>query len=205
MNPHKVTEDFESELCHYTGAPLCVATTSCTMALLLALAWFKAKHGSMEISLPRYTYIGVGMSVLNAGHTVAFRDETWSGEYRLDPLPLWDSARRMKVGMFRPDEMQCLSFHWTKHLSVSQAGAIILDDEEAADWMRRARFDGRRAGTAPKDDTFDMVGYHAYLSPSVSAEGLTRLATLPNDNADLPWNDYSDLSTAPIFKRRNVA
>lgn len=205
MNPHQVTADFERELCDYTGAPICVATTSCTMALLLALAWFRQKRGAMEINLPRYTYVGVGMSVLNAGHSISFRDEMWSGEYRLDPLPLWDSARRMKAGMFKPGEMQTLSFHWTKHLAVSQGGAVILDDEEAADWMRRARFDGRRSGVAPKDDTFDMVGYHAYLSPAVSAEGLTRLATLPRDNVDLPWNDYSDLSEAPIFKRRNVA
>lgn len=39
MSPHQVTKDFEAALCEYTGAPYAVAVNSCTMALLLAVAW----------------------------------------------------------------------------------------------------------------------------------------------------------------------
>jgi dTDP-4-amino-4,6-dideoxygalactose transaminase len=204
VNPHQVTADFERHLCDYTGAPMCVVTTSCTMALLLAMSWFKRQHGQQTIVLPARTYVGVGMSVLNAGHKIAFRHEMWQGEYRLDPLPLWDSAKRLTSGMYRPGQMQCLSFHWTKHLNISQGGAILLDDAAADDYLRRARFDGRRAGVAPRDDTFDILGQHAYMSPSDAAEGITRLATLPKYNADLPMSDYSDLSRAPIFCGRGA-
>lgn len=38
MNPFQVVKDFERALCEYTGAPYAVTTTSCTMALLLAVA-----------------------------------------------------------------------------------------------------------------------------------------------------------------------
>jgi dTDP-4-amino-4,6-dideoxygalactose transaminase len=96
--------------------------------------------------------------------------------------------------------MQCLSFHWTKHLSIGQGGAILLDDPEAAAWLRRARFDGRTEGVAPKDDVFDVIGWHAYMMPRDAAEGLTRLALLPRHNDDLPWSDYPDLSQAPVFQ-----
>ena len=199
MNPHQITADFERELCKYTGAPICVVTTSCTMALLLALMWFRRECGPQTINIPRRTYIGVGMSILNAGHSISFRDEMWSGEYALLPFPLYDSARRMTSGMWRPGSMQTLSFHWTKSLPIAQGGAILLDDPAADEYLRRIRFDGRRAGVAPSADTFDVLGMHAYMSPSDAAEGITRLATLPKHNADLPWSDYSDLSLAPIF------
>lgn len=170
------------------------------MALLLALAWFKRTRGPQTVEIPRYTYVGAGMSILNAGHQITFRDEDWSGEYRLAPFDLYDSARRLTSGMWRPGTVQCLSFHWTKLLSIGQGGAILLpDDLEADEWMRRARFDGRRSYLHPRDDTFDFVGFHAYMSPRDAAEGLTRLATLPKHNADLPRSDYSDLSLAPIF------
>ncbi|MDP2618631.1 MAG: DegT/DnrJ/EryC1/StrS family aminotransferase [Hyphomicrobiales bacterium] len=200
MNPFAVVRDFEKALAEYCGAPDAVATTSCTMALLMALAWFLEQRGAGEVTIPKLTYVGVGMSVLNSGHRIAFRDEDWRGEYQCAPLPLWDSARRLTSGMYRAGAMQCLSFHWTKHLSIGQGGAVLLDDPEAAAWLKRARFDGRTEGVAPKDDVFDMIGWHAYLMPRDAAEGLTRLALLPRHNDDLPWSDYPDLSQAPVFR-----
>lgn len=198
-NPFAVVRQFEEALCRYTGARYAVSCTSCTAALLMALAWFKREHGQHSVEIPRRTYVGVGMSILNAGHNIAFRDEDWQGEYLCKPFPLWDSARRLTSGMFRPRSMQTLSFHWTKHLNIAQGGAILLDDPVADTWLRRARFDGRREGTHPRDDTFDFVGYHCYMAGATAAEGLMRLATLPKHNADLPRSDYSDLSLAPIF------
>jgi dTDP-4-amino-4,6-dideoxygalactose transaminase len=203
-NPFDVVRQFEAELCRYTGARYAVTATSCTAALLMALAWCKRQNGPQTVEIPKRTYVGVGMSILNAGHGIAFRDEIWHGEYRLQPFPLWDSARRLTGSMFRPGHMQCLSFHWTKHLSVSQAGAILHDDPEADVWLRRARFDGRREGVHPKDDTFDMVGFHCYIAGATAAEGLMRLSVLPKHNADLPNSDYSDLSKAPIFGGRRL-
>lgn len=198
-NPFAVVNEFEEALAEYTGAPYVVTCTSCTSALLMALMWYGQECGFRIITIPKLTYVGVGMSILNAGHGIDFRDEDWQGEYVLDDFPLYDSARRFRRGMYKPGAMQCVSFHWSKLLSIGQGGAILLDDKRAAQWLRRCRFDGRSEGVAPRDDEFDMVGIHAYMMPRDAAEGLTRLSLLPDDNADLPRSDYADLSLAPIF------
>lgn len=216
MNAHQVTREFEKELCTYTGAPFAVAVNSCTAALMLACLWnagplsrpwFMVKdHPSSiyhqwngEVSMPKRTYVGVPMAVVHAGCKPTFRDEEWQGEYRLEPFPVWDAARRFTSGMYHGG-FQCVSFHWSKILGLSQGGAILHNDPVADRWLRRARFDGRTEGVPPAEDTFDMLGYHCYLSPSVAADGLMRLSTLPLHNKDLPNSNYSDLSLAPIFK-----
>jgi len=197
MNAFDVVRQFEREVAKYTGAPYCVAVNSCTMALLLACAWHKVG----EVSLPKYTYCGVPMSVIHAGGRVTFRDEDWKGEYQLKPYPIWDAARRFTAGMYRPGTMQCVSFHISKILDLDQGGAILHDDPEADVWLREARFDGRTEGVPPRDDTF-ILGWHCYLSPPIAAKGIWRLACLPPHNEDLPNSDYPDLSKQPVFKSR---
>jgi len=205
MNPHDITAEFERNLCTYTGAKFAVATTSCTMALLLACAWWKRQGWDQygrTITLPKRTYVGVPMSVKHAGFDVRFIDLDWQGEYKLSPLPVWDAARRFTAGMYREHEgqMVCVSFHWGKILGLSQGGAILLDDDKADAWLRRARFDGRTPGVVPADDHFDFCGWHAYLSPEVAAHGLMKLSLLPKVNADLPWDNYPDLSLHRAFQ-----
>lgn len=217
MNAFKVVRDFEASLCQYTGAIHAVTTTSCTMALLLAVAWHikearRTGKGTPpmppDIQIPKRTYIGVPMSIVHAGGRPTFRDENWGSEgyYQLKPLPVYDSARWFSKGMyfgerfFERGSMVCVSFHWNKTLGIQQGGAILLDDQKADEWLRRARFDGRREGIAPANDTFDMLGWHAYMAPETAAAGLVRLAALPAKNPPLPPDPYPDLSELPIFK-----
>lgn len=199
-NPHDVTRSFEAALCEYTGARFAVTTTSCTQAILMALAWFRELNIHGPVSMPRLSYVGVPASVISAGFSVSFRDEDWQGEYQFNPLPVWDSARRFTSGMFRPDQMQCVSFHWSKTLGLSQGGAILHDCPIADAWLRRARFDGRAEGVNPKADQVLYPSWHAYLSPEIAAHGLMKLSLLPKHNADLPRSDYPDLSTMEAFK-----
>lgn len=229
-DPFRVVRDFESALCEYTGAPFAVTTTSCTMALMLAVAWhlretpagkpvvwarrrtmveidlWDKKYGERsEIEIPRHTYVSVPQSIWHAGGVPAFRDETWSGAYQLKPLPVLDSARRFRANMYKHSaagldgRFVCLSFHHSKTLGDSQGGCILHDDPEADKWLRRARFDGRTEGVAPKDDDL-MLGWHAYLSPDVAARLLWKLSKLPLHNDDLPNDDYPDLSLMECFK-----
>jgi len=227
LDSYKVVRDFESALCEYTGAKYAMTTTSCTMALLLAVAWhlsrrdpehmkfwWHMRHFESQRSLylptveiPKHTYISVPMSIIHAGGWPVFRDAEWSGAYRLVPFPIYDCARRFTRGMylecnenFIVHPMLCVSFHWTKILAIGQGGAILHDNDEADEWFRRARFDGRKEGIAPKDDVFTMIGHHCYMSPRDAAEGLSRLAVLPDYNDDLPNSDYPDLSLLSIFK-----
>ena len=211
-NPHQVTVEFERALSEYTGAPYVVTTTSCTMAILIALAWCHQQivdgrdqydwsdPGQWWVSMPKLSYVGVPASIRNAGFEPKFRDEDWQGEYGLYPTPVWDSARRFTSGMFRRSQMQCVSFHWSKILGLSQGGAILHDNPHADAWLRRARFDGRTEGADPKTDQVQYPSWHAYLSPEVSAHGLMKLSLLPKHNPDLPRSDYPDLSTLEAFK-----
>lgn len=219
-DPHKVTRDFEAALCEYTGAPYCVTTTSCTMALLLAVRWFvlnpPAYFTPELVDIPRRTYVGVPMSIIHAGAKPRFRDEDWRGAYRLEPLPIIDSARRFRRHMYNNSvaweqnanvdspalrgDMVCVSFHWSKVLGIQQGGAILHSDKHADAWFRKARFDGRTEGLDARQSLYDVLGWHAYISPEVAAEGLMRLSLLEGDEPDLPNSDYIDLSKLEIFK-----
>lgn len=221
-SPHQVTRDFEAALCEYTGAPYAVTVTSCTAALMLAVAyhyerarWLATEadrllyflQDGFPVEIPKRTYVGVPYAIKEAGARPAFRDEDWRGYYQLKPLPVWDSARWFSGGMFFGDHyfdsgsMLCVSFHWSKTLGIQQGGAILHDDPEADKWLRRARFDGRAEGIAPKDDPFPLQrAWHCYMSPEVAAEGLMRLSLLPKHNEPLTNDDYPDLSTLEAFK-----
>lgn len=203
-SPHQVTRDFEAALCVYTGARFAVTTTSCTQAILMALAWVRSTWGwratGLNVSMPKLSYVGVPAAIRNAGFGITFRDEDWQGEYDFAPLPVWDCARRFTSGMYREGRMQCVSFHWGKILGLSQGGAILHDDAEADVWLRRARFDGRTEGADPKHDQVRYPSWHAYLSPEVAAHGLMKLSLLPKHNVDLRRSDYPDLSTMEAFR-----
>ena len=225
MNPHDVTRQFEKELCSYTGAPFAVAVNSCTMALTLAVAWclrpgpqiMLDEHGSptedrQSVEVPKRTYVSVPQAIIHAGGRPTFRDVNWFGMYQLRPLPVWDSARWFTSSMYdfpcmvrgiperRDGEMICVSFHASKTLGIEQGGAILHDNPEADAWFRRARFDGRTEGVAPKDDHFDMIGWHCYMNPSTAAQGILRLHSLPMHNAPLPNDVYPDLSKIEAFR-----
>lgn len=205
MNPYQVVKDFESALCDYTGAKYAVTTTSCTMALLLACAYFRQEEDPYEndwtITIPSKTYVGVPMSIIHAGYQPRFVDIEWVGSYELQPLPIIDSARWFTSGMVKDDlHMYCVSFHPTKHLGLSTHGGAILHGDGAADeWLRKARFDGRQEGVAPRSQKGWALGWHAYINPVTAAEGLSRLAVLPKHNEPLPNDQYPDLSKLEIF------
>lgn len=182
------------------------------------------------VEIPRRTYVSVAQQVKIAGFNLAFRDEDWRGSYRLAPFDIWDSARWFTSNLFggmcfdldHTEGFVCVSFHSLKTLGlkrpkpielmdetmdrgtlwdIEQGGAILHNSPEADRWFRRARFDGRSEGIAPKDDTFDMIGWHMYLNPSSARLGLELLAQLPRHNDPLPNDPYPDLSLAPVFQR----
>ena len=223
-DPFQANRELERELCQYTGAPFAVVVNSCTMAILLACAWHQQGHGYADeishVSLPKYTYVGVPYAVREAGFNIEWRDEDWQGEYQLDPLPVWDAARRFSEGMFNRQNVyradgrliatcirrdgprfQCISHHATKILGASQGGTILHNVSEADGWLRRARFDGRAEGVPPAKDSFEMQrAWHCYLSPDVATALRWKLASLPRFNKDLPRDDYPDLSQHPAFR-----
>lgn len=221
-NPHQVTKDFEAALCEYTGAPYAVAVNSCTMALTLALAWELNWHpytlrtrGGLDhpqavedrlerppVYVPKRTYVSVPQAVIHAGGIPVFEDYNWEGSYMLRPTAVVDSARDFTSGMYfsAASTFLCVSFHASKTLGLEQGGAILHDNPEADAWFRRARFDGRSEGVAPKDDKDIIIGWHCYMNPSTAAQGILKLHSLPRHNAPLPNDEYPDLSQLECFK-----
>jgi len=192
--PYQVTRRFEEALCEYTGAKYAVALNSCTAALLLCMEWFKP----LIVSIPKHTYISVPQVIIRNGAKVKWRDEEWTGAYRLEPLPVWDYARRFSSGMYVPGEFQCVSFAAAKILGIEQGGAILHDDPIVDSWFRRMRFDGRTEGKPTEDIT--EVGHHVIMLPSIAAQALLRLYHLPKHNPDMPGCPYPDLSQVEVFK-----
>ena len=200
--PYEITRRFERALCEYTGARYAVAVNSGTAALLLAVE-FCLESGiaiSSNVNIPRKTYASVPCAIKRAGCGLSWRDEDWRGAYQLKPLPVWDSARRFTSGMYVPGQFQCVSFAAAKILGAEQGGAILHDNAEADAWFRRMRFDGRTEGVGPLEDTFDLVGHHCIMIPSVAATLLVRLHHLPKHNEDLPFHEYPDLSKHKAFQ-----
>jgi dTDP-4-amino-4,6-dideoxygalactose transaminase len=202
-DPHQVTRAFEAALCEFTGAKYAVTTTSCTMALTLALAWHWGEDGAQTLVLPANTYIGVPSAVKNAGHRVAFQDLRWMSSYGIKAIggKVRDCAWWLERRMYQQGEMQGLSFHWTKPLGIGQGGCILHDNPRADAWLRRARFDGRTEGVDPADDEILYPNWHAYMSPETAATGLIRLqaGAFRTDHV-ARFSDYPDISQQRAFK-----
>lgn len=199
---HELTRKFERIVADYTQATYVVAVNSCTMALFLSMSWVKIRDEAWYlITIPKRTYVSVPQVIQQAGHRVAFEDSDWSGGYQLSPVNVWDYARRFTYGMYRPGQIQCVSFHATKILGVKneQGGAILLDDPQAYEYFKRARLDGRTEGVLATEDKF-IRGWHCYMSPRVAQLLSERLNVLPAINRDLPNDAYADLSLQEIFK-----
>lgn len=202
FNPYGVVHAMEEILADYAGAKYCVAVESGSAAILLSLLWFKTANGELgTVSCPKRTYPSIPCSIILLGGKVQFRDDDWRGTYKLDPYPIVDGALRFKKGMYEPGTFHMVSMHIRKHIPVGRGGAILLDDKEAYEWLKRARFDGR--GPMPlMEDNFTQLGFNAYMEPSNAARAIQLLQALGDrELQDLRVEDqkYADLSKFKIY------
>lgn len=201
MNAFQVVTDFEHAVAEWTGAPYAVAVDSCSSALFLACRYLSVG----AVSLPR-TYCSVPAAVIHAGGRVEWRSEYWSGEYRLDPYPIVDSAGRFRRGMYRRGEYRCVCFHWTKALPIGKGGMILHDNPKADEWFRLARYSGRHACDQFADPGFALCGWNVYMDPAYAARGLTLLKNLAPDAPDCRNQDsYPPLEHNPIYRAHTLS
>jgi hypothetical protein len=81
--------------------------------------------------------------------------------------------------MYRPGQMQCLSFGNGKPLQLGKVGAILLDDPDAYHVLSQMRSDGRDLRINPwVAQTNMMIGYHYFPTLESVAQGPDRLAVL---------------------------
>lgn len=203
MNPYLVVEELEKRIAEWAGAPYGVAVESGSAAIFLSLMWHKNKYGHIgTVTIPSRTYPSVPCSIIHAGGKVRFDDIDWAGEYELWPLKIWDSALRFRKGMYHGG-MQCISGHIKKRLNVGRMGMILLDDKDAYEWLKRARFDGRNP-VPLQEDNLTQLGWNLYLSPPDAARAIQIFEVLRDkDLPDLPVAEqkYSDLSLFDIYKQ----
>lgn len=148
---------FEAQLADYTGAPYVVVTDGCTHAIELCFRYYNVR----SVEFTAFTYISVVQTMLDLGVKYVMTDEHWQGEYLFHGTHIWDSARRLEPNMYRPGQVQCLSFGNTKPLHVGKVGAILLDDVRAYHRLSLMRSDGRDLRISPWiDQGLFAPGWH---------------------------------------------
>lgn len=203
-NPYKIVRMFEEELEEFTGAKYVVSVDSCTNALFLCCKYLNVK----EVTIPSKTYLSVPQSIIHSGGEVVFdkRSATneWKGIYQLKPYPIYDAAKRLTSNMFIPNTFMCLSFHIKKQLPIWKGGAILCDNEEAYNWFKKARYEGR-SEKFYKDDDIEFCGWNMYMTPQQAAHGLSMFQNYPEHREDQgEHNGYRDLTEFTVFKNNKI-
>ena len=153
---------FERDLAEYTGAPYAVATDGCTHAIELCL-----RHDRPQfLAFSAFTYLSVPMLMHQLQINYVLTTEEWTGEYQFHGTRIWDSARRLERNMYRPGQMQCLSFGYSKPLYLGKVGAILLDDEETYNILSAWRSDGRNLHVQPWQDQ-QVFGQGWHYCPTI--------------------------------------
>ena len=203
-NPYKIVRMFEEEIANYTGAPYAISIDSCTNALFLICKYLEVG----EVTIPSKTYLSVPQSIIHAGGEVVFdrREETnnWNGIYQLKPYPIYDAAKRLKKDMYIDGTFMGLSFHIKKLLPIWKGGMILTDNAEAADWFKKARYEGR-SEKFYKEDDITFHGWNMYMTPQQAAQGLAMFQNYSVEGGDLGEdNGYRDLTEFTVFKNNKV-
>jgi dTDP-4-amino-4,6-dideoxygalactose transaminase len=203
-NPYKIVRMFEEEIAEYTGAPYAISVDSCTNALFLICKYLEVG----EVTIPSKTYLSVPQSIIHAGGEVVFdrREETnnWKGIYQLKPYPIYDAAKRLKKDMYIDGTYMGLSFHIKKLLPIWKGGMILTDNAEAADWFKKARYEGR-SEKFYKEDDITFHGWNMYMTPQQAAQGLAMFQNYSAEGGDLgEENGYRDLTEFTVFKNNKT-
>ena len=185
--------EFEKALSEYTGAPYVVLTDCCTHAIELCFRYADIK----QTQFPAHTYISVPMVLAQLGVNYTMTDQNWLGEYQFKGTTIWDSARRLERQMYRPGQMQCLSFGYSKPLELGRVGAILLDDSQAYQTLSMMRSDGRDLRIKPwQDQTTFTLGYHYCPTLEDCKQGLELLPSINEKPKTVAYPDCRKIKIA---------
>ena len=192
-NPFEKINEFESALAKFTGAPYAVMTDCCTHAIELCLRYDK----SSRVLFPAHTYLSIPMTMHKLGISYDYTDKQWIGEYQFISTRIWDSARLLKQDMYRPGQLQCLSFGYGKPLEIGRGGAVLTDDVEVYDALKCQCYDGRDLTISPwEQQKIFKVGYH--YKPTIE-EAVKGLELLSNVDQEPKYKEYPDLREITII------
>ncbi len=192
-DPWDIVDLFEKKLSSYTGSKYAVAVDCCTHAIFLSLKYLNEKK---TLYIPENTYISIPNVINMAGYKFEFKNIEWDGSYKLEPLPVIDSACRFTANMYQKNTLTCLSFHHRKQVPIGRGGMILTDDRKAYDWLKLARYDGRHLEKKYDDDKFNSIGWHMYMTPEQACLGIEAFERFNDEKKTIGGsNTYKSLSS----------
>ena len=187
---------FEKAISQYAGSKYAIACDSNTNAIRLVLHYLGIVD--TDIIIPSRTYVSVANQIILSGNRPKFEDIKWDGLYPIGDTNIVDAACAFHVDMYNKfiDSYMILSFHHRKILNIGQGGMILTNDEKFNEWARPMIYDGRHKDKMYKDDEFECVGWHMYMTPEQAKLGLeifnSNCISLKNNNCG-GSNLYKDL------------
>jgi dTDP-4-amino-4,6-dideoxygalactose transaminase len=194
---YDILEKFEDVLSDYTGAPYVVLTDSCTHALELCFRYNQFE----KVYCPSNTYLSVPMMLHKLDIKFKFENTEWFYEVNFKGTNIWDSARGLDIGMYKPNQLQCLSFGHTKRLEIGHGGAILTDSESMYFKLKKAAYDGRDLNIVPWQNQKEFnLGFHYNMRLEDAAKGIEMLANGQLKPLDTQKVRYPDCSVLKITK-----
>lgn len=195
---------FEIEMAKYAGSKYAIACDSNSNAIRLCLHYLDIKNATIEI--PARTYVSVPNQIILSGNQPKFTDTTWVGMYPLGDTGIVDSATALYENMYSEylNSYMILSFHFKKILNIGQGGMILTNDEKFNEWARPMIYDGRHKNTLYKEDEFECIGWHMYMSPESAKRGLEIFNSDKIQRYNNPCGSsdiYGDLRKQKIYER----
>ena len=191
-------EKFEQELAKFYGAPYAVATDCCTHAIELCLRYKKFNN----ITIPSHTYISIPFTFEKLNLNWNFDYNEWQNFYYLKGTTIIDAAVYWKENGYIENTFMCLSFQFKKHLSLGRGGAILLQNREDYDVLKKMSYDGRDLSKPWAEQNIDTIGYHYYMTPETAMLGIEKLSDVRN-RPPRKWTfeDYPDLKKLSVFQK----
>ena len=193
--------NFENEIASYCRSKYAIACDSNSNAIRLVLHYLDMQKE--EIVIPARTYVSVPNQIILSGNIPVFDDYEWDGMYKFGNVPIVDAATAFYEDMYDGENYMILSFHIKKILNIGTGGIILTNDDEFNEWARPMIYDGRDKTKLYKDDDFQCIGWHMYMSPEQAKKGLEifhsdKIKSF-NPHCGGSWM-YKDLREQKIYK-----
>jgi len=194
--PFETVQIFERKIAQFYGAPYAVSTDCCTHAIELSLRY----AGKKKVTCPSRTYVGIPMTLEKLNLDWRFVDENWQDYYYIGNTNIIDAAVYWKSNGYISNTFMCLSFQFQKHLNLVRGGAILLDDLDAYQVLKKMSYDGRLPNTVWKEQDIDTWGYHYYMTPETAQLGLDKIdSAIKLEPRRQNYSNYPYLPAMKVF------
>jgi dTDP-4-amino-4,6-dideoxygalactose transaminase len=191
--------EFEEKIAKFYNAPYAVATDCCTHAIELCLRY----KGYNDIIIPTHTYISIPFTLEKLNLRWKFKYQEWENYYYLGDTNIIDSAVYWKHNGYIENTYMCLSFQYKKHLSLGRGGAILLQNKEDYDILKKMSYDGRTSNKPWIEQNIDIVGYHYYMTPETAKTGIEKLSSLYHSIPKIwCYSNYPNLKEFKVFNKK---